>query len=133
MTLHGGNGGEPFDDGTGGSVRPRLSAIIVRYGWRLDFIQCQYDDGTFTQGHGGEGGQEQVFQLLPDEHIVSISGRSADEVDGIQFTTNTGRQSPYFGGSGGNAFVDPAPQGMRLYSFRGRSAARVDALAPNWV
>lgn len=54
-----------------------------------------------TPAVGGQGGNAASFVCNPGTWITAIEGRAGDYNDGIQFTCNDGKKSPYFGGQGG--------------------------------
>jgi hypothetical protein len=87
----GGNGGNPFDDSALQNVTIPIVAIWIRCGSRVDSLGVVYEGHTTPQvTHGGSGGRDEVFSLLPDEKIIRIEGRSGTKIDQLCFVTSTG-------------------------------------------
>ena len=53
-------GGNYFEDKV---TSANLRRIVIRCGKELDSLRCEYDDGTKTDHHGGQGGSEYFFYL----------------------------------------------------------------------
>ncbi|CAE6509093.1 unnamed protein product [Rhizoctonia solani] len=98
----GGMGGIPFNDWpfVKHSDSVHIGRILVKCGSLIDGIQITYRD--FGSGgndptsrkanyHGGSGGHERFFNLAPNEHIVTITGRHKGYIDQLRFVTNTGK------------------------------------------
>ncbi|CAF1445189.1 unnamed protein product [Adineta ricciae] len=138
----GGGGGSPFNDlnviGSYGRTIP--TSIIVRSGILIDAIQVTYETSNQTQGsvvtqapvRGRTSGTQHRFDLLPGETIVTVSGRSAGTVIGLQFTTSTGRVSSYYGDYDGTAFTEQY-SGYVLSYISGRCADALDQIQFVWI
>lgn len=136
--IYGGSGGSVFTDSNmiGTSYASVPNSINLRSGRLLDAIDMTYQttDKTIYQAprRGGSGGTDHRFQLNPDEKIVKITGRAGSLIDALQFTTNTGRTSPFCGGNGGTEFTEQHP-GYVLWYISGRSGRFVDQIQFHWV
>lgn len=127
----GGSGGQPFFD----CIVPagaHITAIHMLTGWYVDALWVKYRtaDGQELElaRVGGISGDEHVFVLDPDEHLVGISGQCGDYVDSICFHTNK-RTSQLFGGSGGDtAYSLMAPDGSEVVGFYGRADWYLDSI-----
>lgn len=65
---------DPFDDSSVIPVGAEISSIAVRCGEVIDNIQVNYSNDVSTLGHGGTGGQLEIFSLDSDEYITEVSG-----------------------------------------------------------
>jgi hypothetical protein len=136
--IYGGDGGGPFDDvPPGAAAQPvGIRRIAVRSGTYVDQIATTYElsDGSQpTFAHGGNGGGSNAFDLLPNEIVIGIQGRSGALVDQISILTAViygGGDPPFlqthgpFGGGGGAPFQIWG----EIAGFYGRSGSLVDAL-----
>ncbi|MDQ4087504.1 MAG: hypothetical protein M3177_05790 [Pseudomonadota bacterium] len=137
-SIHGGGGGAAWDDvqDLGGSSIESISRIEVRTGGGVERIATTYRmNGGFeaTRAHGGDGGSSTGFELLPNEILIGIQGRSDALVGQLSFTTavvSGGGDPPSirsfgpFGGGGGAPFAIWG----EIAGFHGRSGASVDAI-----
>jgi hypothetical protein len=130
--LVGGQGGRGFED-----EPPRFSAVagfVVRCGDIVDAIQVLYrlPDGGLRRAeqHGGNGGREQVFELLPGEQLIGISGQAGARVGSIQFHTNRRVSKRYGLGAApdNTAFELPLPPNSEFVGFAGKSGSLLDAI-----
>jgi hypothetical protein len=126
----GGYGGSPFVDSIPSSAVP--SEILIHSGSYVDALQMvlQLPNGQigYMDRHGGDGGDDDTFDLRDGEYITAIGGRYGQYVDSIQFYTNM-RISTIYGGSGGEAdYYYEAPPGWQIVGFYGRSGDFVDAI-----
>ena len=126
------NGGDIYDAG----LNPNgVSKVIVRCKEYVDKIQFEYKDGTKSTGHGGEGGEENVFSVDSDDHIIKVNVWQGYGTDAVQFVTKGGHTSPRFGGPGGELQVYEAPKEQNLVGlvgFHGRSKIVVDRFVPKF-
>ena len=90
------------------------------------FVNVRYGE-TWSEFHGGSGGQPHLIELEEGETIEIVEGRSQKRIDAIEFITNKGRIFGPFGGSGGQPFASAKP-GCKLAYFSGSSQTRLDAI-----
>ncbi|HEX6375119.1 MAG TPA: jacalin-like lectin [Allosphingosinicella sp.] len=143
MTLfktpsYGGGGGTPWDDGQAlaGTPAAAFKRIAVRTGTLVDKIETTYqlENGNFsTLAHGGDGGSPAAFDLVPQEILIGIQGRSGALVDQISFLTAVvygGGDPPFlqtrgpYGGGGGAPFTIWG----EIAAFYGRSGSLIDSI-----
>jgi hypothetical protein len=136
--TRGGGGGTPWDDVQTLAATPiaALKRIALRSGTFVDRIETTYalDDGNVsTQAHGGNGGSAAAFDLLPNEMVIGVRGRSGSLVDQLSFLTAVvygGGDPPLlqthgpFGGGGGASFTIWGD----VIGFYGRSGTLLDSL-----
>jgi hypothetical protein len=136
--IHGGGGGAAFDDIQANAASPPVAvrALAVRSGSYVDQIATTYelsDGSTPISTHGGNGGGPASFQLVPNEKIIGIQGRSGTYVDQVSFLTAVvygGGDPPYLqthgpcGGGGGAPFQIWG----EIAGFYGRSGSYLDAI-----
>jgi hypothetical protein len=136
-TSYGGGGGAAFDDVQSSASPPKaILALAVRSGDYLDQIRASYrlaNSGGVSPSHGGGGGAPASIQLVPNEKIIGIEGRSGDLVDQITFLTAVvygggdppllRKHGPY-GGPGGNPFTIWG----EVVAFHGRSGSLIDSI-----
>jgi len=99
----------------------KLTRIVCRSGSLVDNLQFFY--GNVTAGpHGGGGGGQNVFELMPGEEIVRIQGSFSVEGDihlrTLQFTSNKNRTQSW-GQDRGNHVFDVSIPGAVLSSISG--------------
>ena len=83
--------------------------------------------------HAGNTAEESTcvtMRLDPDEHIVSVSGRSGIIINQLTLTTNKNK-SVKMGGEGGNEFDLHIPIGYRVSSFKGGFGTHLNAISVN--
>ncbi|QRV92796.1 Jacalin-like lectin domain protein [Ceratobasidium sp. AG-Ba] len=145
--YHGGTGGTPFNDWAYGGYpqQSRVSRIDIYSGIEVDGIQFTYSKkqnggNSVTQAphRGGRGGNKRLFELEPEEFIVSVSGAKNDDVlVRLCFTTSKGRTSEVFGGNGGTSFhCQPRTDDgkiMRLWFVAGKYGNLIDGLLFVWI
>ena len=129
--IAGGRGGAAFSD-RDIPMGAKISEIRIRSGQSIDSIQAVYvlQDGRAFEGpgHGGRGGNLNVFRLEADEYITGLSGRYGDYLDSLTITTNR-RKSQVFGGRGGSRnFAISVPAGNQVSGLTGRSGEYLDAI-----
>jgi hypothetical protein len=136
-TSFGGGGGAVFDDAQiGAAPLKTILGLGVRSGSYVDQLGASYrlsnGDGA-SASHGGNGGGPASIQLLPNEKIIGVEGRSGDLVDQITFRTAVvygGGDPPFlqthgpFGGGGGNPFQIWG----EVVGFHGRSGTYLDSV-----
>lgn len=134
----GGGGGAAFDDiqASPAASPVAVRTLAVRSGSYVDQIATTYEmsDGSLpTRAHGGAGGGPNSYQLVPNEKIIGIKGRSGTYVDQISFLTAVvygGGDPPYLqthgpcGGGGGTPFEIWG----EIAGFYGRSGSFLDAI-----
>ncbi|CAF1188485.1 unnamed protein product [Rotaria sp. Silwood1] len=136
--TRGGDGGGPFTDldAINTSCISIPKSINVRCGSSVDSIQITYQTADAISSpapkRGGDGGVYYSFELGPDERIVKVTGSTGYLVDGLQFTTNKGKTSPYCGGTGASNFTEQYP-GYVLWYISGRYGSLVDQIQFHWV
>ncbi len=100
----------------------------------MDSIRVIYrmPNGVFASGnaHGGGGGLEQMFELMPGEKIIGISGRAGGVVGSIRFHTNQRISKVY--GEGGPASFEPyellLPRQSVVEGFIGHSGRLINSI-----
>ncbi|RYP14605.1 hypothetical protein DL765_006276 [Monosporascus sp. GIB2] len=114
------------------STVSKLSKIVTVSGNRVHALTCVYADGTSSGSYGGSGGQKFEFELEPDETITTVYVWTVNqEVEGVQFLTNKGRESWKYGGltleEGSPTEFRPKCDGQEqsLIGFRGRSTGPI--------
>jgi len=129
----GGKGGSVFVDSVIGGQK--IAEVRIRSGTRIDSIQVVYRDARIPGSglsarpkHGGNGGSLAVFELSPDEHIVSIGGKYGDCIDSLWIRTSKGRFQRWGGNGGSVDFHYAAPDGWMISSFWGRSGTYLDSI-----
>lgn len=133
--IFGGEGGEPFNDGTNG----KILSVTVRAGKLVDGISILYKGGA-TKSHGGDGGDEHTLELRGDEYINEVDIRVGKEIQCLTFKTNLGRTLGPAGGSGLGLFgkgkgedqTITAPNGYMLIGIQGRAGKWLDAVGLHW-
>jgi len=68
--------------------------------------------------------RKETLTLAPGEHIVEVSGRAGELIDGVTLRTNTGK-SIHAGGHGGAPFPNLLPPGHYLAAFHGHCGGTV--------
>ena len=63
----------------------------------VDLIAFSFSDGSTAEFGRRGGSAKEPFFLAAGEHLVAVSGRRGDSLDGVQFHTSAGRASPYYG------------------------------------
>jgi len=103
-----GNTSEESDFENGSSMSEieqdvRVVGVSVRAGQLIDQYCFHFHNGLIKR-YGDNGGREQpLFQLNDGEYIKQVNYRQGDNLDAIQFVTNTERESKMWGNtSGGN-------------------------------
>ena len=122
--LHGGKGGEEFDDG----FHKHISKITIKSGQVIDSISMIYDNGTITTSHGGDGGEESSLELKNNEYIIQVNIRAGKIIQSLTFRTNLGRVLAcggkgglLLGGFKGKEIVESCPdQNYGLVGIKGR-------------
>ncbi|ARJ64978.1 hypothetical protein WV31_04500 [Magnetospirillum sp. ME-1] len=130
----GGGGGGPFDDVDITTYIPRKTRIMsigLRSGERTDQLRTTYMDDTGqqqTKSHGGTGGSDRgTLQLLPDQFVTRVWGRSGAKLDQLNIQISDGRVIGGGGGGGGGYSWTP-PAGNFVLGFKGRCGAEVDGI-----
>ncbi len=105
----GGTSGIEFEEVLG-CEGVRICGFEISHGPYVHGLKLYYNiNGTLTPGniYGAYIGTENLagITLGPNERIVSISGRSGDFVDQLEFVTNEGRQFGPYGLPGGTPFA----------------------------
>jgi hypothetical protein len=125
----GGPHGTSYSDVNDIPASPRVTAIGLRAGSRVDQVSATLSTGT-TFSHGGTGGTARSLTLNSGEYVTSLtvdSGKKNDttRIFYAKFTTSQGRTL-----SGGTTTNDTAtytaPSGWQIVGFHGRSADEVD-------
>ncbi len=106
---NGGTEGTEFEE-VFGCEGVRISGFEISHGPYVHGLKVFYEiNGTLTPGsmYGGYTGNigNASVTLDSDERIVSISGRSGDFIDQLEFVTNEGRQLGPYGGPTAGAFT----------------------------
>lgn len=121
----GGGGGSPWTDDAVCNGQ-HITGWRVYSGKKVDRLQFRYPGG-WGDAHGGNKAFKEEILLAPNEYIVRVSFRGSDEVEGIIFYTNTGRQHGNYGSSKMNGEFKVTP-GQKLGCMSGRSGDRTDQL-----
>jgi hypothetical protein len=130
--LVGGQGGGGFEDQP--PPFATIAGFVVRCGGLVDAIQVVYrlPNGELQRAdkHGGNGGREEVFELLPGEQLVGISGQAGGIVGSIRFHTNRRVSKKYGAGDAPHsaAFELPLPPNAEFVGFVGKSGGLLDAV-----
>jgi hypothetical protein len=101
----------------------QVERVEVMSGDLIDQLRFVMQSG-FVQIFGAEGGApREAFCLSPGERIVHIKTKQGDawghySLLGIQFATNTGRQSMWYGGNGGQEQNFSASEADPIISLR---------------
>ncbi len=106
---NGGTAGTEFEE-VFGCEGVRISGFEISHGPHVHGLKVFYEiNGTLTPGstYGGYTGNEGTASVTldSDERIVSVSGRSGDFIDQLEFATNEGRQLGPYGVLGGGPFT----------------------------
>lgn len=127
----GGPHGTPFTDVAALPAAPRVGAVHLRSGSRVDQVGIDLVGGPALR-HGGGGGTASSLVLAPGEHVrsvsattVQVSGRT--RIGGLTITTSTGRTLTG-GRPSGTATTWTAPDGWQVAGFHGRAGSEVDKL-----
>ena len=129
----GGGGGGPFDDVTITSYiqnHTRITSLALSTSRMVVQISTTYQNDlrSWIDTHGGnDGSQVAPLQLLPNQFITRVYGRSGALVDHINLVITDGR-SIGGGGSGGGAYDWSVPTGSFVLGFRGRSGSMLDQI-----
>jgi hypothetical protein len=137
-STFGGQGGGAWDDveTLGAQSITGMKRIAVRTGTLVDRIETSYalsNGGNSIQAHGGTGGSPVELELLPNELLVAVKGRSGALVDQVEFMTAViygSGDPPYlrtygpFGGGGGTPFQIWGD----IAGFHGRSGSLIDSI-----
>ncbi|RYP86364.1 hypothetical protein DL769_000748 [Monosporascus sp. CRB-8-3] len=135
----------------------KLSKILIHCGDKVDALSCVYADGTSYGSYGGTGGQEFEFELEPGISHIRTPFRPTcpmrplayfllrvwvwtvnEEIEGVQFSTNKGRESWKYGGlmfqEGDPTEFRPKNDGQEksLIGFRWHFTGVLTALEPIW-
>jgi len=133
--LRGTATGTAFDDADAFWSHGPVASILIRSGGWLDNIGVKYADG-FTVTHGGGGGSPATFDLnyKAGEAITRVDIRAGQYITAIQFTTNFGRQSPFYGTQTGSGPFTLMGRGTQTFGFfSGKSSQYVDQLQLHFV
>ena len=101
----------------------QVERVEVMSGDLVDQLRFVMKSG-FVQIFGVDGGAPRdPFCLSPEEKIVRIKTKQGDawghnSLHGIQFTTNNGRQSPWYGGNGGQEQIFSASDTDPIISLK---------------
>jgi hypothetical protein len=130
--LVGGPGGGGFEDQPPQGAK--VVGVVIRSGGLVDAIQVVYrlPNGRLQPGnhHGGNGGGATVFELMPGETIIGVSGMAGGVVGGIRLHTNKRVSKVHGVGDQGHniPFELSIPAGGEFVGFTGRSGLVVDAV-----
>ncbi|KAI4969966.1 hypothetical protein ZWY2020_000880 [Hordeum vulgare] len=113
----------------------RIVRVLVRHGYAIDAISCQYErDGVQeqTEDWGGTGGALSEIRLGPDEYLTGVKGHIGSFMfvtclKSLTLVSNLRSYGP-FGKEDGMEFTLSAPPGGRIIGFHGRSWWLLDAI-----
>ncbi|EYF05151.1 RICIN domain-containing protein [Chondromyces apiculatus] len=123
----GGSGGSAFADDITNVAR--IKSITLRGGTYVSAISITYvlhDGSTVVKSHGGTSGTAVTLNLIEDEYITKVTGRSGSLLDQVCFTTSHGRTLSTGGGGGGPFTIDPKLNRPIIGIF-GSSGSDIDA------
>ncbi|CAF0925969.1 unnamed protein product [Adineta steineri] len=112
------------------------TANYRKRGVHLSSIQITYKGLKGKVVNGSTRGKEKPdicdSTLMPGEQIVKVTVATDDYIVGLQFTTSTGRKTPWCGGDSGNKFTAEYP-GHVLSYIATTSGTIIDSLQFFWV
>lgn len=123
--------GAHFSDNCPGIDVKRIARVTVHYDNVLRGFRLQYDDGSVSSWHGGQGGDTAVFELDGQDITQVLVAADAERVLGIRFATSKGEDSDWFG----TASKEPVVweyRGHALVGFMGTSGEHITGLKPFW-
>lgn len=82
----------------------------------------------WLQKHGGNGGQQHVWDVPYGQHIKFVEVFCGQYVDSITFVTNAGVRSPRFGGNGGGKRVITIADGYGIVGAKGGAGGYLDRI-----
>jgi hypothetical protein len=134
--AYGGTGGSPFDDVDAAgfdSFVPQqtlIKTVQLRSGTRIDRLLTTYENingKKWTAEHGGTGGTLSAkLNLLHDQFVTNVAGRSGSRVDHL--TISSGTEKIEGGGSGGSPFNWTPSKDTFMLGFAGRSGTELDQI-----
>ncbi len=127
----GGPHGTPFTDVAALPAAPRITAVHLRSGSRVDQVGLDVAGGPAPR-HGGGGGTASSLVLAPGEHVRSVSATTTEvggrtRIGRLTITTSTGRTLAG-GRASGPVTTWTAPDGWQVAGFHGRAGTEVDKL-----
>lgn len=131
----GSQSGSAWSDKDCGSAHKKISNIHVRHGSWIDALTVTYANGSTTPRRGGQGGKEDIFNILANEDVAEIRGTANDKLTSIQFVTSSGRESQLYGKWDGYPFVwrcDFGPDPSALEGFKGSGDTCIQSIEPLW-
>lgn len=124
--------GDNWDDLA--SLKYILHAIqkisIQDNGSHVSQIAVTYTTGSATVplSHGGGSSKRPDFVLNSSEYVTQVDFYTSGQVNGLQFTLNSGRKSIWYGNRSGDTHSIKAPSGSCIAAFYGRTDDRLHAL-----